>query len=536
MGASKKRFGKLYDDMAADRADMEGKYSAAITELNDAIAQQAALNTEQFTRDLPKQIAEYKAEALRRVSNARMTMKTELVALTTTIKNQESKLNDEIGLVSDAILDHASAQARENAKVAAELEKIESLSNDEQSKSTAFQKELKVKVDADKAAAKEEVLALAAKTKLEYSVVRSEMNQMRQDQAIALSEAPGKLMDALVKQGEAQDAAHAALESDLAAAQGTVAGKLDAAKKDFEAKINTLANTITANNREFEDKLTHVTGVVHDWKTSDDAARANLRELASSMNTDLNNKIDHAIKLGQAKMMKVEREARAGSKSFKGQSLTFMNSQIEAMADDIFSMVQENRQQLADNYLSLKAHAAAGKDNLIDYTTKGKGRNLGSIGDLLTTIGGTEDIKVVKSEGLGAGSDTLPALFSGDKVTIKDPVNKINFLADEYIKGLTEVKERWPMGLGKYLLDKVERSMLDKGVLEVDNVEGKDGNFVFINGHAVGLSSKLSDFETLAVPMAVYENTLSQLTAKAVVKHPAPPVEVVYKGPIWPGD
>merc|ERR1712159_236811 len=34
------------------------------------------------------------------------------------------------------------------------------------------------------------------------------------------------------------------------------------------------------------------------------------------------------------------------------------------------------------------------------------------------------------------------------------------------------------MGLGKYLMDKLEESMTGKGVLQVDKVEGKSGNFV----------------------------------------------------------
>merc|ERR1711924_161537 len=52
-------------------------------------------------------------------------------------------------------------------------------------------------------------------------------------------------------------------------------------------------------------------------------------------------------------------------------------------------------------------------------------------------------------------------------------------------------------GLGKYLLDKLEQSMLAKGVLQVDRVSGKAGNFVYMNGRSVGLSNKLNDFAKL---------------------------------------
>merc|ERR1712118_210102 len=108
-----------------------------------------------------------------------------------------------------------------------------------------------------------------------------------------------------------------------------------------------------------------------------------------------------------------------------------------------------------------------------------------------------------------------PAVFNGDAILLHDKgaVSKINGLVNEYTQTTNAVRMRWPMGLGKYLLSKLEESMLEKGVLQVDKVEGKSGNFVYINGHAVGLSNKLNDFEPLAVRMDKYEAGLAKLTA-----------------------
>merc|ERR1712139_762801 len=142
---------------------------------------------------------------------------------------------------------------------------------------------------------------------------------------------------------------------------------------------------------------------------------------------------------------------------------------------------------------------------------------------------------VGKAEGVGAGASELPLLFSGDEVTIKNPVNQINFLVNEYTKTLGAVQARWPSGLGKYLLSKVEANMQEKGVLEVDHVEGKAGNFVFVNAHAVGLSSKLSDFEELAIRMHTYQGVLSKMTKKAVPSSAKSAAEVMVPAPEWDG-
>merc|ERR1712046_478913 len=109
---------------------------------------------------------------------------------------------------------------------------------------------------------------------------------------------------------------------------------------------------------------------------------------------------------------------------------------------------------------------------------------------------------------------------------------------NEYIGEASAIRKTYTMGLGKYLLQKLEASMMDKGVLQVDKVSAHSGNFVFINGHAVGLSNKLNDFEGLAVRMGHYEATLAKLTAKLSGKVKGKHVhQMVYaKPPEWDGN
>merc|ERR1712023_162994 len=115
-------------------------------------------------------------------------------------------------------------------------------------------------------------------------------------------------------------------------------------------------------------------------------------------------------------------------------------------------------------------------------------------------------------------------------------VSKINGLVKEYVQVANGVRMRWPMGLGKYLLLKLEASMSKKGVLQVDKVSEKSGNWVFLNGHAVGLSNKLNDFESLAVRMSHYEATLAKMTAGLSGKHSGKVAKISVGPPEWPGN
>merc|ERR1719353_1810144 len=198
--------------------------------------------------------------------------------------------------------------------------------------------------------------------------------------------------------------------------------------------------------------MEHVTGVVMDYKKASDADRELIKTHLEAMDDDLNKAITKAIQLGEAKVKEVEANAIAGTDLAASDVLTVMSERVEDMADEMFAVIQEDRGTVADNYLSLKAYCVAAKDSLQDYTTKGKGRNLASMGDLLKSIGELEDVHVGKCAGLGAGLTEIKSIFTGDKIAIKNPKSKVNFLVDEYSRVLSEVQLRWQMGIGRYLL------------------------------------------------------------------------------------
>merc|ERR1712127_631380 len=270
-----------------------------------------------------------------------------------------------------------------------------------------------------------------------------------------------------------------------------------------------------------------LTGVIRDYNKAGKADRALIRKQNAAMNADMNKAITRAIDEG---------EARANLAAAKQSMLVEITNRVEDTADMIFKTVQGKHQKIADNYLSLKAYAVTAGDKLQDYTAKGKGKNLSSLGDLLNSIASTSDIKATKQEGLSASS-TIPAIFSGSKIKVNNSVSKINGLVNEYVGEANSCRKRWPMGLGKYLLQKLEESMSAKGVLQVDKVSAHSGNWVFVNGHAVGLSNKLNDFEGLAVRMGHYEATLAKLTASLSGKIKKAAKKQVYaKAPEWQGN
>merc|ERR1712022_83313 len=126
-------------------------------------------------------------------------------------------------------------------------------------------------------------------------------------------------------------------------------------------------------------------------------------------------------------------------------------------------------------------------------------------------------VRASDKEGIGLGGDEMPTIFSGKTVKVSNSINVVNGLVDEYTQSADQVKLRWPMGLGKYLVEKIV---------------GKNGQYVFVNARSVGLSNKMKDFEKLAVRMSTYESVLAKLTAKIQAPKGPAPVKKPYYVPL----
>merc|ERR1712167_178884 len=459
---------------------------------------------------------------------------TQMVTVTSQAKNVETRLVGEIAVVSGEVISNKANQMRVNRRVSAELKRIVRVSDRRYSASKRARGKLKLLMDENKAAASAEVASLAVSLKNKLAKARGRNARNRREMARDLSKATRALYERMSNEQKRNARNNASIRGATAAAAMASANALKRAKGQFASKISMLTNVISANSKRAERDTQRVTGVVHNIAKAAKADRKLIRDQISAMEADLNRSVVRAIAIGEARAKAVEQRINENLKKTKRYLQTELSEGIDRAADNVFKIVNGKRQKLADNYMSLKAYAVASADKVIDYRKKGKnGRNLSSIGDLLQTVAALGAVKPPKAEGLGMGGKTIPTIFSEKKIKVGNAVAAINGLVNEYSTSCAQVRARWPMGLGKYLLDKLEESMLEKGVLQVDKVQGKAGNFVYMNGRSVGLSNKLNDFAKLASRMSVYESVLAKLTAKLSV--PKKKAKFFAKPPEWQG-
>merc|ERR1712072_1482117 len=505
--------------------------------INDGIAKQAALADSRFSKTV-KNIAAARAQAAKQVSDARKTFATSIAATVSAVKDQESRLSGEIAVVSGEVARNRAIQLRVNRRTNVELKRITKLSNDRHSASIRARGKLRAILDENKRAASEEVGALNKLFVGKLSKIRRRASKDRVEAARDLSKASQRLYSKLagiqLRAAYQNKATSAAINSYSKKSQAAIR----IARSSMNARLNTLGNVIASNARKVESGFEVLTGVIRSHRAAGALDRKLIREQTKAMGKDMQKSIARSIMIGEAKARRVADRARGNLARAKRALLIEISERVEATADKLFKTIQGSHQKIADNYLSLKAYAVTASGKSKQYIAKGKGKNLSSLGDVLSTVAGLSSVKVKKAEGVGAGASTIPAIFTSRKIKVSNSVNKINGLVNEYTGVANAVRARWPMGLGKYLLLKMQESMLCKGVLQVDKVSNHAGNFVFLNGRAVGLSNKLNDFESLAVRMGHYEATLAKLTASlsGKVGHAIQKKPYRVPAPEWPGN
>merc|ERR1711871_1411274 len=496
---SEEKFGKAYARLAANRKEADEMLSGAVTLLNDALAKQAALADSRFEKTV-KDISSARKQAAEEVATLRKNFATGMLGVDALVRNVEQNIVGQIGVVSGEVISMKANQARVNKRVKDELARVESLSNKRFSDSKKARGKLKMLMDENKQAAAQEVKALKDDLMVKLDKLNKERSDNSKEMAKDLTSATEKFYEAAATMQRKHQGEIKQLNGETAAAALADKNALDRAKEKFDSKIIMLTKTQT-----------------------------------KSMQLELQKKLTRAIQIGEAKAKAVEERIAEHLKKTQEYLMVELAEGTDRAADDVFKLLTGKRQKIADNYLSLKAYAVSAADKIADYVGQGKGRGLSSIGDMLQTVAAIGAVKAPKAEGTGFGSSKLVEIFSGKSMKVPNAVAKINGLVNEFTSSAKQVRERWPMGLGKYLLDKLEESMMGKGVLQVDKVDGKAGNYVFLNGHSVGLSNKLSDFAALAARMTTYEDVLAKLTSKLTVG-PHNSAKTFAKPPEWEGN
>merc|ERR1719181_604584 len=151
---------KKYLMLAHDRGDADTALAAATRKLNDALAKQAAIMDSRFSKTV-KNLNAARHQAGKAVIALRKDFATKLVLVTSQVKKIETLLVNTISVVSGETISESANRYRVNLRVDREIARILKLANVQYSQSARARGKLKILMDENKAAASDEVAALA---------------------------------------------------------------------------------------------------------------------------------------------------------------------------------------------------------------------------------------------------------------------------------------------------------------------------------------------------------------------------------------
>merc|ERR1719171_1036054 len=286
MGAAQRRasrkFGKLYVDMAKQRASADTALAGAVKSINDGIAKQAALADSRFSKTV-KNIAAARAQAAKQVSDARKVFATGIARTVAAVKDQESRLSGEVAVVSGEVARNKAIQLRVNRRTQAELSRITKLSNDRHSASIRARGKLRALLDENKRAAAEEVRALNKLFTGKLTKIRRRAAKDRIEAARDLTTASQRLYGKLAGIQLQAQYANAKNAKAIASYAKKSQAALRVAKSSLNARLNTLGNVISSNARKVEAGFEVLTGVIRSHRTAGALDRKLIRQQTKAM-------------------------------------------------------------------------------------------------------------------------------------------------------------------------------------------------------------------------------------------------------------
>jgi len=510
-GAVEDKFGKVYAGLGKARSASSQRLASAVVALNNALAKNAALQSASFSKTVTN-IVKAKKQAAAQVDLSRKGFTLALASVTASITAAEQRKVSEIQIVGKFKIPNSVQKARVGDRTKAEIDHVILLANKHFSDTSRKRGAVKELMDKTKLVAAQQVKDLKKSTlmKLESLAgslapffVQSRADLVKATEMLFEKHADSQLKDSAAMNKVAKGLAKVSAVSGLASAEA-----------EFKGQYNTYVNTWAALQKWYGMKMHHITGVGLAW-SKDPKTNGFVSELANTMVTLSNKCLVHAIQEGEieAKIM-LDRETEHMLDARKA-LLAEVGELVEAVADKSMRTIHAARKNMANNYLSLKGYCGAADDKIIDFVQSSKGyRNLMSIGDFLQTVAIAAKSKTDVAYGIGAGLGAIAPAFGGAPVKESAAKTKTDGLVNEYTLLFTQVRMRWGMGLGKYLLAKLNESMAGKGVLTVGKKFDAEGQFVYVSGNKLGLSNKLSDLQSIAAPLVAYQAYLSKLTSK----------------------
>merc|ERR1712159_241009 len=327
------QFNDVETKMAKNRHDIDMALRQATMRFEAALNAEKALEDKRYAETVAS-IAAAKKEAAAKVASATAEFKVQLLTLSSTVKEQVTKVNNRIDKQAGIVRSNAAAQAKVNANVNAEMNRMIQLGNKRYKAHLKDDAELQPLISKDKAETDAKLNKMALQFNAALAAVRKQLAKDRAHAEHALKKSTGAVFSKLYA-NEAEQA-----KKNAAMAAATRRMRLDAmdavreAKAEFRKKIKDLGKIVAKNDKKADAKIQHLTGVVTANAAKSRKGREQIAAMEEANKNELKTAIRKAIDQDEKRAQLVEERGAKMDKDTKWLIYNKLDTEITKLRDE----------------------------------------------------------------------------------------------------------------------------------------------------------------------------------------------------------
>merc|ERR1719450_440802 len=333
------QFNDVETNMAKNRHEIDMALKQATMRFEAALNAQKALEAKRYAETV-RNIAAARADAAKKVAAAKTEFKVGLLQLSSTVKEQVTKVNNRIDATAGVVRSNRAAQAKVNANVNAEMSRMIKLGNKRYKKHLHDDVELQKLIHKGQAETDRKLNRMAMQFNQALASVRKQLAKDRKHAENKLRKSTSGVWQALWKNQAMQAKKNAAMAAATRRMRLDAIDQVRKTKAMFRRKIHKLGVTVRKNDKKADAKIEALTGVVKANAAKSARGRKEIAALEEANKNELHNSIRQAIAKGEKRAQLVEKRGAKMDKDTRWLLNNKLNTEISKLRDETTASVE----------------------------------------------------------------------------------------------------------------------------------------------------------------------------------------------------
>merc|ERR1712216_1101850 len=333
------QFNDVETKMAKNRHEIDMALKQATMRFEASLNAQKALESKRYAQTV-RNIQAARDDAKKKVNAAKSEFKVALLSLSSTVKEQVTKVNNRIDSTANVVRSDRAAQAKVNANVNAEMGRMVKLGNKRYKQHLKHDVELQKLIQKDQATTNSKLNRMAMQFNQALSSVRKQLAKDRKHAENKLRKSTAGVWGALWKQQAMQAKKNAAMAAATRRMRLDALDQVRKTKAAFRKKIHKLGAVVRKNDKKADAKIERLTGVVKSNAAKSARGRKSIAALEEANKNELHHSIRQAIATGEKRAKLVEKRGAKMDKDTRWLVNNKLNTEISKLRTETNASVE----------------------------------------------------------------------------------------------------------------------------------------------------------------------------------------------------